>query len=90
MKDFVSGRPFTASVKICEGDSLVIVACDGLWDVVGDQEACELASNVLERLAGEESRAMRAAEALVDLALERDSFDNITVTVCQLLDGNSK
>lgn len=73
-----------------ETDSLVIVACDGLWDVVGDQEACELATNVLLKYAGDDSRAMKAADALVDLALERDSFDNITVTVCQLLDTPTK
>lgn len=85
LKDFVSGRPFTTAIQMDRQlDSLIIVACDGLWDVVGDQEACELAQESLQSNATNEARAMLAADALVNLAIEKNSFDNISVVVCQL------
>lgn len=82
MKDFVSGRPFATSTALLPAsDKVLLVACDGLWDVIGDQEACRLASDmVLEQ----GMSSAQAAEALVDLALDRGSFDNISVIVCRL------
>lgn len=81
MKDVVSGRPFCASIELTSEDQLVIVGCDGLFDVVGDQEACELATSVVESNAGDPKRAMMAADALVSQAIEAGTFDNVSVIV---------
>lgn len=54
------------------------LACDGLWDVIKDQEAVDF---VLERIDEREF----AAKYLVEEALKRGSTDNITVSVAFLV-----
>lgn len=71
--NLVVGNPFTTSVEILPSDKFLILACDGLWDVIGDQEACELISN--------SDDPDDAAKLLVRLALERGTTDNVTVMV---------
>ena len=55
-----------------------ILACDGVWDVLSDTEACELVLSEAER--GAEGQ-QGAAAALVAEALRRGSTDNVTVLV---------
>ena len=57
--------------------SFLIVGCDGLWDVMQDQDAVDF---VVERLAEKEL----VAKFLVEEALKRGSTDNITVSVAFL------
>ncbi|CAI4872370.1 CKB_collapsed_G0008860.mRNA.1.CDS.1 [Saccharomyces cerevisiae] len=44
----VVGSPFTTSVEITSEDKFLILACDGLWDVIDDQDACELIKDITE------------------------------------------
>jgi len=72
----------TASAPYTDGEFL-IVACDGLWDVMEDQEAVDF---VRDRVAkgqseGEERSREEVSQCLVDEALRRGSTDNITVIV---------
>ena len=53
------------------------LACDGLWDVIRDQEAVNF---VLDRIGEREL----VAKYLVEEALKRGSADNITVSVAFL------
>ena len=39
LKDSVTSEPFFHQVALAPDDSWLIVACDGLWDVVSDAEA---------------------------------------------------
>jgi serine/threonine protein phosphatase PrpC len=55
-----------------------ILACDGVWDVLSDTEACEL---VLSEAARGAVGQQGAAAALVAEALRRGSTDNVTVLV---------
>lgn len=57
--------------------TVLIVACDGLWDVFEDQEAVEFAS----KFAGDRSNVARF---LVEEAIRRGSGDNVTVVVAWL------
>jgi serine/threonine protein phosphatase PrpC len=67
--------PFT------DGEFL-IVACDGLWDVVDDQEAVDLVRNFVDVSDNtEDNKRERSARFLIDEALRRGSTDNITVIV---------
>jgi len=76
--------PFITSVEVCGPDvaeQFLLVGCDGLWDTVTYQEAADF---VFKRLAsGEEPQAI--SEALVSLAQEAGSADNITVMVVVLV-----
>lgn len=79
-------------------DECLILASDGLWDVMSNEEACEIArkrilvwhkkngatSLPLERGGGIDPAAQAAAESLSNRALQKGSKDNITVIVIDL------
>merc|ERR1719191_184319 len=48
--DVVSNVPDITSTDLSPQDTFVIVACDGLWDVMNDQQAVELVSDCLKEL----------------------------------------
>lgn len=72
----VVGNPFTACVEITNEDEFLILACDGLWDVIDDQEACEIIRDIRE--------PNEAAKTLVRYALENGTTDNVTAMVVYL------
>lgn len=72
----VVGNPFTTAVEITAEDKFLIIACDGLWDVVDDQDACELIAEIED--------PDEAASTLVQYALKHGTTDNITVMVVML------
>lgn len=73
IKEFVVGTPFTTSIDMCDEDQFLIVACDGLWDVVSDQDAVNFVSKY--------SDAQEAAENLLQHALKNFSTDNTSVMI---------
>lgn len=54
-------------------DSFLILACDGLWDVCTDQQACDLIKDIQD--------PQVAATTLVKHALQVGSSDNLSVLV---------
>lgn len=78
MKDYIAGRPYTTEMVVCAGqDAFLILACDGLWDVCSDQEACEL-------IAPHADDPQRCAAMLVAHGLASGSCDNLSVLVVRL------
>ncbi|KAL7281795.1 hypothetical protein ACG7TL_005118 [Trametes sanguinea] len=75
---YVTGTPFTTETELTKKDEFVILACDGLWDVVEDQEAVDL-------IRGIEDPA-EAAQGLLNEAKRRHTSDNVTVLVVRLRD----
>jgi len=73
MKEFVVGAPYTTETELCNEDELLILACDGLWDVIGDQAAVELIREVED--------AQAASSLLLKHALVHHTTDNVTVIV---------
>ncbi|KZO90732.1 protein serine/threonine phosphatase 2C [Calocera viscosa TUFC12733] len=73
MKEFVVGSPYTTETELGEDDEFMIIACDGLWDVVDDQSAVELVRNI--------TNAQEASAILKQHALDNFSSDNISVLV---------
>lgn len=76
-----------------ESDSFLIIASDGLWDVVSNELACEIVRRCFEGqirtrfsdgngITG--SQAAEAAALLAELAIARGSKDNISVVVVNL------
>lgn len=74
-----------------ELDEFLIIASDGLWDVISNEFACEVARRclrrqirrkVLEEVSG--SRPAEAATLLAELAIARGSKDNISIIVVEL------
>lgn len=71
-----------------EEDECLILASDGLWDVVTNEMACEIARMCLR--GGSDKACTDAAILLTKLALARQSADNVSVVVVDLRrDDNS-
>lgn len=78
-------------------DECLILASDGLWDVMSNEEACEVArrrillwhrkngvTSLVDRGTGIDPAAQAAADYLSNLALQKGSKDNISVIVVDL------
>jgi len=78
MKEFVVGAPYTTETELSEDDEMLILACDGIWDVLEDEAACQLVRGI--------SDPQEAAKLLVQEATHRYTNDNITVMVIRLKD----
>jgi serine/threonine protein phosphatase PrpC len=83
MKEFVVGRPFLSETVIMDDDEFIIVACDGLWDVMSDQECVSIVKGWSDKV-DDETKVAKVAQWLVDEAMKRGSTDNITVIVAWL------
>ena len=46
--DLLSAEPEFIETEIGEDDEFLLIACDGLWDVLGKQEAVDHAKNFLD------------------------------------------
>jgi len=85
--DFTKGKPSgliavpdIREIQLTSEDQFIILACDGLWDVMTHQEAVDL---VIKSLL-ETDDPQTASEILVDTAYNKGSTDNITAMVCAL------
>jgi len=86
----VSATPDVAATALAPGDGPLILASDGLWDVVSDQGAVDAALECLRGAkadgGGGDSAALAAA-ALVRAAGAAGSADNVCVVVVDLVWG---
>lgn len=82
LKQWVISEPETRVIKIKPDDEFLILASDGLWEKVTNQEAIDIArplctgNNKLQPLA--------ACKKLVDMSVSRGSLDDVSVMVIQL------
>jgi len=77
LKQFVSARPYISKTTLTGDEEFLIVACDGLWDELSDEEAVKLVRDNYYKNKSE----MKAANALVQRALDKGTKDNVTVMV---------
>lgn len=97
MRPWIIPEPEVTFLPRAKDDECLILASDGLWDVMTNEEACELArrrillwhkknGSALSSTRGEgiDPAAQAAAEYLSNRALQKGSKDNITVIVVDL------
>jgi len=73
-RPILSNVPEVSAHKLQEDDLFVVLACDGVWDVLSDQQAVDLALQHWGRPAD-------AAASIVRTALSSGSGDNLTAQV---------
>lgn len=78
LKKWVTCEPEVFSHIRTPGDQYLILASDGLWDVVSNEEAAQIVNMNLHH------SARVAADALVQTAYNKGSTDNITALVVNL------
>ncbi|CAN6439430.1 unnamed protein product [Victoria cruziana] len=94
LKPWIIPVPEVTLTERTDDDECLILASDGLWDVITNDEACEVARRCLRqcrrrnagtrREEGQVQAAKVAAQYLTTLALHRGSRDNISVVVVDL------
>ncbi|EWM23875.1 protein phosphatase 1e [Nannochloropsis gaditana] len=75
--DLVIADPETRQITVSEADAFLLVACDGFWDVVDEEEAVAQATGLLAGGLG----VSDVAAQLGNLALRLGSSDNVTVVL---------
>jgi serine/threonine protein phosphatase PrpC len=85
--DLVSNKPDFRSIRLGEvgvSDEFLLLACDGLWDVMDADDAVRLTRDLLyvKRVS-----AKLAANRLAELAVHLGSSDNVTIIVLRFFDG---
>ncbi|KNC52533.1 uncharacterized protein AMSG_08099 [Thecamonas trahens ATCC 50062] len=85
MKDFVPSEPYLSDTLVTAAQlaagAFFIMACDGVWDVIPDDDAAAIVAQELVTDTGTEASA---AKALVRAAIDVGSTDNVTVIVVRL------
>jgi protein phosphatase 2C len=99
LKPYVIAEPEVQCIKRSEDDECLILASDGLWDVMSNEVVCDIARRALNcrrngnastESSEEECAAAQAAALLTKLALAKGSGDNISVVVVDLKDRGNR
>lgn len=77
-KPYVIAVPDIQEIPLNGSEDFLILACDGLWDVISEKEAAQC---VYEELAHNPDDIEAVSERLVQLAKQQGSCDNISVIV---------
>lgn len=75
--DLVIAEPVVEEFEIKKEDEFLLLACDGLWDVITSEDAVEAVSKWLR----EGLSAQETSRKLASLALMLGSADNITIVI---------
>ena len=82
LKKWVIAEPETKTLRIDQDHEFLILASDGLWDKVSNQEAVDIARPFC--LGTEEKPLLLGCKKLVDLSASRGSLDDISVMLIPL------
>ncbi|XP_020595740.1 probable protein phosphatase 2C 51 [Phalaenopsis equestris] len=90
LKPYVTAEPEITMTERDEKDEFLILASDGLWDVITNEVACRITRKCLSGQAAKlfphmvsGQSAAHAANLLAELAMSQGSRDNISVIVVQ-------
>jgi serine/threonine protein phosphatase PrpC len=77
---YVTHLPQIYKYKISTGDKFIVFACDGLWDVLSNQDVVDH----INELQNNKKFKGNYAKELAELALKKGSLDNVTAIVYML------
>nr|XP_047140270.1 probable protein phosphatase 2C 45 [Hydra vulgaris] len=88
---YVTHRPDMYKYTLTKRDKFMIIACDGLWDVISSQDAV----NMVLRMCYDSDKKrinqkINISSKLAEKAIELDSGDNVTCIVIQPCSFNSE
>ncbi|KAK7305422.1 hypothetical protein VNO77_43328 [Canavalia gladiata] len=82
LKQWVIAEPETKVLRIEPQHDLLILASDGLWEKVSNQEAVDIAHSLC--VGSNRQQPLLACKKLVDLSVSRGSVDDISVMIIKL------
>jgi serine/threonine protein phosphatase PrpC len=77
---YISQKPDVFYKKICKDTKYIVMGCDGLWDVVNNEELFELLENFKKKGCSENLASCVATECL-----KRGCTDNISIIIIEIL-----
>ena len=77
----VISEPDVCTHNLSPDDDFIILACDGLWDVLTPREAVEKVNEYFEEKGMDETKA---SQKLLNLATRLGSTDNISIVIVRL------
>lgn len=82
LKQWIIAEPETKVVGLHPELEFLVLASDGLWDKVSNQEAVDAARPLCTGIS--KPQPLSASKSLIDLAVSRGSVDDISVMIIQL------
>ncbi|KAL8042000.1 hypothetical protein ABFX02_09G021700 [Erythranthe guttata] len=82
LKQWISAEPETKVLKLEPEFEFLLLASDGLWDKVSNQEAVDIARGFCKGI--EKPQPLLACRKLVELSVSRGASDDISVMLIQL------
>ncbi|GKV01306.1 hypothetical protein SLEP1_g13869 [Rubroshorea leprosula] len=82
LKKWVIAEPDTKILRIKPDHEFLILASDGLWDKVSNQEAVDIARSLC--ISVDKPEPLLACKKLADLAVSRGTSDDVSVMLIQL------
>ena len=79
MKRFVTSEPYISSEELEPTDTHIVLACDGLWDVLSDDQVADVVQTMPES-----TSALVMAKKLLLMAIKARTSDNVTCMVIKL------
>ncbi|XP_059300626.1 probable protein phosphatase 2C 25 [Lycium ferocissimum] len=82
LKQWVMAEPETRILELNPELEFLVLASDGLWDTVSNQEAVDIARPLCTGVSTQQP--LSACRELIDLSVSRGSLDDISVMIIQL------
>ena len=73
---YVTHNPEIFRYKLKHNDKFIIFGCDGLWDVISNKDATSYINNMIEN-----KYNGNMAKKLAEHAINKGSYDNVTITI---------
>lgn len=78
---YVTHRPDLFKYKLDSSDDFLIMGCDGLWDVLSNQDAVNFVLRNCVDPTGKSKYNSKIAKQLAEHAIKKGSYDNVSVIV---------
>lgn len=79
--DFVTSEPYQLEMSLQENDDFLVLACDGLWDVMSHSDTADFVGGMINATHSESLSPKKVSKALVRESLRRGTSDNVSVIV---------
>lgn len=84
-KPYVSHSPDVLRYSLGKDDKFIIIACDGLWDVMGNKQAVDFVLNEMKQISKIDNNFTNnknnIAKKLAQHAINTGSYDNVSIII---------
>jgi len=78
---FVTHKPQIYKYKLSSSDKFIVLACDGLWDVLSNQEVINFVLEYRNYKINPKMDQINIAQKLGQFAIDSGSTDNVTIII---------